>query len=111
MENEKKPEIKAELKRHTHSGQNSIEVAYPDGNKDHLWDGLVEFCLKRYSTNEIIKIASNCQNQINAMDPDDVPFVWKKMMSELEQTMINRGIYRKASALRDEELEIKNEQP
>jgi hypothetical protein len=105
----KEEKIKAELKRYTHSGQDAIRVVYPDGNEDDLWEGLIEFCLRRYSTNEIIKIAEDCKKQINAMDPDDVPFIWNKMMDELHQAMINRGIYRKAPAFGDEELEVKNE--
>ncbi len=109
MTEEKK--IKAELKRDTHSNQDSIEVTYPDGNKDNLWVGLVELCSKRYSTNEIIKISYDCQAQIDAMNPDDVPLTWQKIMTELTQTMINRGIYHKAPTHETEELETKHEQP
>jgi len=103
-----KIKIKAELKRHSRSGLDSIEVTFPDGNKDNLWYGLVELGLKRYSTNEIIKIVRDVQNQLNAMDPDDIPLIWREMVSELQQTMINRRIYHKES-LRDKESEIQSE--
>lgn len=85
--------IKAELKRLTRSGQFCIEVTFPNGDTDQLWDMIVEHCSKTLSNNELKSVYDQCNNQLQKMNPDDVPQMFHELMAELRQTIIHRKLF------------------
>jgi predicted ribosome-associated RNA-binding protein Tma20 len=72
---------------------NHIEVTLPNKEVCELWEGIVEHCAKQLSTNELKTVYAQCSKQLSAINPDDVPLVFKKMMAELQQVIINRKAY------------------
>ena len=92
MTNKNKLKIKARLIRYTHTNQEAIQVIHPNGDKSDLWKSVIEFCAKVYSDNELKKIWSDCQGQIYALNPEDVPLIFKEMMQELKIAIKNRNI-------------------
>lgn len=85
-------EIKAYLKRHLRSGQESIEVVI-DGHENNMWQGIIGHCSKFYSNSELRTISEMCGKQIEEMGIDNTPFCFTEMMNELNQTIINRKAY------------------
>lgn len=87
--------VKALLKRYTKSKQFAIKVVYPNNDVNDMWIGLVEFCAKDFSDNELKQIWRDCNDQIACMNHKDIPFRFKELLNELSQIMINRKILTK----------------
>ena len=85
-------ELKAELKRHLRSGQESISVIM-DGHENNMWKGIVEHCAKYYSNSELRTISEICGKQIEKIGLDNIPLCFTEMMDELSETIINRKAY------------------
>jgi len=85
--------MKANLVRNTKTSQFYIEVHFPNKGEDHLFDGIVEHCAGNLSVNELKIVYAECNKQLLAMNPDDIPLRFKEMLKELQQTIINRHAY------------------
>ena len=85
--------MKANLVRNTRSSQCYIEVEFSNKDKDELFYGIVEHCAESLSINELKIVYAECNKQILAMNPDDIPLNFKEMLKELQQTIINRHAY------------------
>jgi hypothetical protein len=83
----------ARLERHTRSGQFSINVKYVDGYDHNLWEGLIEYCCKTHSDNELIEIYKQCNEQLRTMNPNDVPQMFTVMMKDMQVTLIKRHCF------------------
>lgn len=86
--------VKGELFRNTRSGQTYIKVIFPNGDEDNLWDNIVEHCAKNLTDNELAKIFDDCNKQLLKTNPKDVPLTFKELMTELQQTIINRKVWK-----------------
>jgi len=83
------------LVRNFRTNQFSIAVKI-DGYTKDLWLGIIEFCSKDLSVNELRKIYDDCNKQLKSMNPDDIPLNFTEMIRELQQTLINRKAWRKS---------------
>lgn len=79
--------------RNTRTGQFYIEVTYPNKGTNSLWHGIIEHCAKDLTTNELKTVYAECNKQLLATDPNDIPLKFKEMLTELQQTIINRHAY------------------
>ena len=86
-------QIYAKLDRNTKAGQIFIKVTFPSGDVDNLWKGIVEHCAKDLTENELAKIFDDCNNQIKNTDSRDIPLSFRELLSELQQTIINRKVW------------------
>ncbi len=87
--------VRTKLMRYTQSDQFSIVVTFPNGDEANLWHGLIGFCSKKYSNNELCQMWKDCNDQIMSMNPNNVSLIFREMMTELSQVMINRKLYGK----------------
>lgn len=83
----------AQMVRNTRTGQFYIEVRFPTNDKLDLWQNIIEHCAKSLSTNELKTVYDECNKQLLATDPDDIPLNFKEMLKELQQTIVNRHAY------------------
>jgi hypothetical protein len=72
---------------------NHIEVTFPNGDVHNLWEGIIAHCSDDLSTNELKDTYAQISEQLNKMSPDDIPLIFKKMMSELQAVIVNRKAY------------------
>lgn len=72
---------------------NHIEIKLEKDNTVDLWEGIMEHCAQDLSTNELKTAYAQVCKQISEMNPDDVPLIFKKMISELQAVIINRKAY------------------
>jgi len=99
--------MSAKMIRNTGTGQFSIEVTYPNNDKDDLWEGIIEHCCKSLSDNELKAVYADCNKQLKAMKKGDVPFNFKVMLDDLRQTIIKRKAYNEIQFIVKEESEGK----
>lgn len=85
--------MNAKLVRNTRTRQFYIEVEFPNQDKYEMWEGIVEHCAKGLSSNELKIVYAKCNEQLLAMNPDDVPLNFRQMLKELSETIINRHAY------------------
>jgi hypothetical protein len=85
--------MSAKMVRDTGTGQFSIEVTYPNNDKNDLWEGIIEHCCKSLSDNELKAVYADCNKQLKSMKKGDVPFNFRVMLDDLRQTIIKRKAY------------------
>lgn len=83
--------MNAKLVRKQHV--NHIEVTLEEDNTISLFEGIIEHCAQDLSTNELKTAYAQVCKQMSEMKPDDVPLVYKKMISELQAVIVNRKAY------------------
>jgi len=69
-----------------------IDIEFGDGTHDHLYQGLIGYCCRDHSNNELKQIWKMCNLQITSTDPDDIPPVYYNMLKELFIEMKKRNI-------------------
>ena len=82
----------AVLERSLKTHQFSIKVVV-SGHELNLWNNIVEHCAESLSNSELRAVYRACSEQIQSMNPDDVPFKFQEMMDDLTETMINRKAF------------------
>ena len=69
-----------------------IEVAIPNVGERRLYEGIIEYCTKYLSANELRKVLADCEAQLKELGDDNIPPPFNKMMNDLKKEMSNRGI-------------------
>jgi len=82
----------ATLERRLRTGQFSIKVVV-SGHELNLWDNIIEHCAQSLSNSELRTVYRACSEQIQSMNPDDIPFKFQEMMDDLTEALINRKAF------------------
>lgn len=69
-----------------------INIEFDDKIQDHLYQGIIGYCCKNYSNNQLKQIWKGCVFQISSLNSDDVPPVFYDMLKELFIEIKNRRI-------------------